>query len=439
MRHIFFSMLLLFLAGCVSSKPNLEGQMFPLAIAPLESYPFAEAWVDGQQVRMAIDTGASQETVLFSYIVESMGGKIRGKGDIKTTNLDVHIYDNQPKPETEQAIAFTPATDFAGLIGWPVIRKFVWQLNYPEHYHKFSDSLPFLVRNSYTSMKLKTIDDLPHIIPHSGKKVVIDTGASYAVYLSKNLWEKWKKENPYAFITLYDGHSPAAGGAYSRECARASSFTLNGITFHDIIVAESFIDKKIMKLQRDIDIMLGQEAFKSYDVWFDGPNERIYFSMERKKQPVHTPLNLVGISFLPRTEGKLKYECVVLKDSIAWDVGLRTGDLLVSLNGRSSQPGYDLITYLTQTPGVTAYITIWRKGNTRTMRWYIPTEEELQPKPPVLITEEGETPETGGTEGNGTPSETQQNKIPMPVIGDITSKLTPISTPSTPSENNASI
>lgn len=400
MRFLLVSLFSFALSGCVSLNPDVEGEFTPQALIPLEERPFVAGWVDGKEVELAVDTGASQATLLFSETVKLLGGSIHGKGALSTTNLDVIVYDGQ-EPEDDQTVAEVSSSAFAGLIGWPMIKKFVWNIDYPEKEHRFVQSVPFWVRNTFRSMTLITRDNLPHICDAYGTRIVIDTGAPYGIYLSKKKWQEWKEQNPDAFITLYDGFSPAAGGAYAKECARAESFMVNGIEFGNILIAETFIDDKIMKLDQQIDILIGLDAFKYRKVWFDGENEKIYFGFHESIEYDDIPINLVGVCFLPRTEGRLPYEVVVLKNSIAWKAGLRTGDKLISLNGHR-HPSQDVFNLLTKNPGSKATAMIWRNGSVKKFLWTVPSEEEVQP-PETPYAGENMLPAqntTGSPEGN---------------------------------------
>ncbi len=384
MRFLFFCLSLLFLTGCGSANRYLEGQTCPRAYNPLEDRPYVVGWVDGNPVKLAVDTGAAQETLLFADSAERLGGRVRGRGDIKTSNLRVVVYDGQPENGERQAVVAVPHAAFSGLMGWPMIRRFVWHLDFPRGEHEFVSSVPFLVRNGQFSMKLKPDAEVATLADKNGHHVVLDTGAPYGIYLNESHWREWKRENPYAFITLYQGYSPASGGAYVRECARAESYTVNGLEFKNIIIAESFVDKDVLGVEQDIDIVIGLDALKSRELWLDGPGNRLYFGASKSKQGDPAPLNLVGVAFTLQSEDARRpvYELTVLENSVAWNSGLRTGDRLVSLN-LQKYPDAALIDYLTTQPGVKAGIVVSRKGKIRRFKWTVPTEESLQKTPPA--------------------------------------------------------
>lgn len=388
MWKLFPLALLLLFAGCGSVDPKLAGHTMPQACNPLEDRPFVIGWVDGQSVRLAVDTGAAQETLLFSSAVEALGGRLRGRGDMQTTNLDVMVYQGQPQSDTRQPVAVAPQTNFQGLIGWPMIRQFVWNINYPKKEHKFTDAVPFFARQG-ESLKILPKGEIAYLVDRQGRRIALDTGAPYGIYLGKRHWEQWKAENPYAFITLYDGFSPAAGGNYIKECSRCSLFAIGNIKFHNIVIGESFIDPKVMGLDHDIDIIVGLQSLKSREVWIDGKNNEAYFGSESETARRRLPLNLVGACFSLRSEGRVSYEMVVQEGSIAWDSGVRTGDRLVSLSG-VKYPDYSLIQYVTHHPGASATLVVSRHGRIRRFNWVVPTEAQVTPQPPIPHEEETE-------------------------------------------------
>lgn len=378
----FFSLVVLFvLVGCGSVNRDPDGLTMPQACNPLEDRPYVIGWVDGHPVRLAVDTGAAQGTLLFSGAVDALGGRLRGKGALQTTNLEVVVYEGQPQSEDRQTVAVVPQTNFQGLVGWPMIRNFVWNINFPKKEHKFTDSVPFLVRQR-NSLKILPQGEIAYLSDKRGHRIALDTGAPYGIYLNKKHWEEWKAAHPYAFVTLYDGYSPAAGGHYVRECSRCDVFTIGDVKFHNVVICESFVDREIMGLDHDIDIILGLESFMSRDVWIDGKNHEVYFGSDDSAERKRAPLNLVGVCFQPRADGRLTYDLVVKEGSVAWKSGLRTGDRLVSLGG-ARYPDYALMQYATQHPGAKMSVVISRRGRIKRYKWEVPTEAAVTPKPPV--------------------------------------------------------
>ena len=354
----------------------------PQAINPVESRPYVVAWVDGKPLRLAIDTGASQNTVLFSEVVKSLGGKIQGKGPLQTTRLQALVCQSTNDQMTDdQVVVESPSAGFEGLLGWPLLQQFIWHFNCQTDEQQFLESIPFLVKNKEKRLSLYTEEKLPYVRNKEGLKILLDTGAPYGIYLSPSRWKQWKAQNPYAFITLYSGFSPAAGGYYSKECARVKSYSVAGVELGEMIIAESFIDNSIMGFKKHTDITLGFEALRQRSIWLDGPKKHLYLSSKKADHTHKQELNLLGATFKPSTSSPSYPQITVLKNSVAWRAGLRTGDTLIRLNGQRD-PSPELMEYLSTQPGAKALAIIQRKGAFKRISWYLPSEASLTPTPP---------------------------------------------------------
>lgn len=102
--------------------------------------------------------------------------------------------------------------------------------------------------------------DYPQIADKHGRRIILDTGAPHAVYISKKRWNAIKLAYPDAFVSVYSGYSPAAGGFYAHECMHVSSFQLGPLELKNILLCESFANPEVMGIPDDIDIILGYGA-----------------------------------------------------------------------------------------------------------------------------------------------------------------------------------
>lgn len=368
------------LFSCTPPPAEIDGLTTPRAINPLDDRPYVLAWLDGEPIRLAADTGSTYSTLLFAEAVKNAGGTIRGKGRIKTTRLYAVLY-GEPDTDTPQYVVSAPGAPAEGLVGWPILKQFVWEINFPNHEHDFSDKLPPNIQKGHT-LTLSEQDGLPLILAPGGEQATLDTGAPYAVYLSDSRWKQWKKDHPDTFITHYSGYSPAAGGCYVKECARAKAFFFGGIEWNNVVVCQTFVDPKIANIDHPINIMLGLEALHQHEVIIDGPGKRLYVKPFSHANSIEKPLiNLAGLS-VTYNETSGDYELKVFPGSVAWRAGVRNGDKFVSLNRRKS-PNLDLITYFTTQPGSKTQLVVLRRGKYRTFKWTLPTEASLQPTPPT--------------------------------------------------------
>lgn len=89
----------------------------------------------------------------------------------------------------------------------------------------FFNKLPSRIK-SWNKLSLIPGSDYPQIADKHGRRIILDTGAPHAVYISKKRWNAIKQAYPDAFVSVYSGYSPAAGGFYAHECMHVSSFQL---------------------------------------------------------------------------------------------------------------------------------------------------------------------------------------------------------------------
>lgn len=74
----------------------------------------------------------------------------------------------------------------------------------------FFNKLPSRIK-SWNKLSLIPGSDYPQIADKHGRRIILDTGAPHAVYISKKRWNAIKQAYPDAFVSVYSGYSPAAG------------------------------------------------------------------------------------------------------------------------------------------------------------------------------------------------------------------------------------
>ncbi len=375
-----------FLAACTQSVVPIPDQHHPVeTINPPDGTPTAFAWHNDHELIMGLDTGAIQETLLFSPTASKLGRKIRGQGPMRSAWADISLTRDGKPITAKQDVVMVDSAPYDGLIGWKTIRNYVWNINYPQECHYFYSTLPPSVKK-WNSLKLVPNSDLAQIKSPSGKMIVIDTGAPHALYIAKKDWKRFKLDYPDASVSVYSGFSPAAGGFYALECMLIRSYKIGKLELKNIVACESFADKNIMNIRKDIDILLGVNAFCGREFWLDGPGGTLYFSGRKFNTRTQTNFNCAGATFIPEKSGSGTLTAKVAPWSTAWDHGLRTGDALVSLNG-VKKPDQMMIDYVTCHTGAEANLIVKRKNQLLAISWTVPplpSPGEYHPTPEAL-------------------------------------------------------
>lgn len=414
--------------SCVSHRPIRDSSSPPIDAAnPLDGTPVALAWSSGTQMMMGVDTGAVQTSLLFSPAVESIGARLRGRGAMRTANIPVSLKQDGEPISRKQDVVMVDQAPYDGLLGWECIRKYVWNINYPKRSHRFFNKLPAKIRG-WHKLSLVPGSDYPQIADKHGRRIILDTGAPHAVYISKKRWNAIKQAYPDAFVSVYSGYSPAAGGFYAHECMHVSSFQLGSLELKNILLCESFANPDVMGIPDDIDIILGYGALVARQFWLDGPGNALYFSSTSHRMPAPSSFNLMGGTFIQDRNGNGPMKAYVAEWSPAWDAGLRTGDVLVSINGRKN-PYPDLVEYVTTQRGAQASVVVLRRNRLVRIHWEVPAAPpagDYYPTPQAITEQEFEnhvkqqeekeqSQETAGDQQPASvPEETPEENAPSP-------------------------
>lgn len=150
-----------------------------------------------------------------------------------------------------------------------------------------------------------------------------------------------------------------------------SSFQLGPLELKNILLCESFANPEVMGIPDDIDIILGYGALAARQFWLDGPGNALYFSSTSHRMPAPASFNLMGGTFIQDSNGNGPMKAYVAEWSPAWDAGLRTGDVLISINGRKN-PYPDLVEYVTTQRGAQASVVVQRRNRLVRIQWEVP-------------------------------------------------------------------
>lgn len=373
-RLLAFCAALFLMAACAPLVP--EGDAPAFALNPPDGLPLAAAYVKGSEVTLGADTGNGAAVMFFPDTVEALGGRISGSGAVRETNLAVSFTPRgEPLPGPHFVAMHAPAT-FAncdGLLGWPALRRLVWNIDLPAGKHQFERSLPLGVAGWKRLAIDPQADILTLLMPGVGR-VVLDTGAPLAVCLSPEKWKAFKREHPHIRPTVYWGYSPAAGGYYARECAYLASYSLGPWSMKNVLVGETFVTEKAWGAPVP-DYVLGMGALDRRAVWIDGGQGKLYYSRPHGDVPQLLGLNQVGVTFIPKNG---RYVAFVAQNSPAEQSGVRSGDVLVSINGKRPD-GMLAVDHATTQPGARVELCLRRHGQLHLVRWTL--GEGLSPAP----------------------------------------------------------
>ncbi len=374
LRHLAPIALLAFLASCLPLAPD-DGDAVT-ALNPPDGMPLLSGYVKGSEITLGADTGAGAAVMLFPETVEACGGRIRGSGAVRETNLDVSLSPHgKPLPDSRFVVMLeeAPFANCDGLLGWPALRRLVWNINLPAGKHQFERSLPMGIVTWKRLAIDPQADILTLLMPGVGR-VTLDTGSPLAVCLSPQKWADFKKEHPHIRPTVYWGYSPASGGYYARECAYLASYCLGPWEMQNVLVGENFVTEKAWGGPVP-DYVLGMGALDRRSVWIDGPQGRLYYSRPHGEAPRLLGLNQVGVTFIPQNG---QYVAFVAQGSPAEQSGVKTGDVLVAIDGKRPD-GMMAVDHATTQPGVRVELCLRRRGQLNLVRWTL--GEGLAPAP----------------------------------------------------------
>lgn len=366
LRHTAWCALAAALASCAPLLP-LQPDKAPIqAQNPPDGMPLALAWARGTEVTMGLDTGSGAAVMFFDETARALGGRIRGSGPVRETNIEVSLAPGgNPLPGASYVTSLgeAPLANCEGLLGWPALRAFVWNLDLPEGSHLFASSTPFPAKGWRwfpidREAKLLTVR-MPGVGP-----VLLDTGSPLAVCLSPRKWAEFKAKYPHVKPTVYWGHSPAAGGYYARECAYLASYRLGPWEMQNVLVGENFVTENAWGAPVP-DYVMGMGALDRRSVWIDGPEGKLYYSAPHGEIPRLLGLNQVGVTFIPQHG---RYVAFVAEGSPAEQSGVKTGDILVSIDGRRPESMLAIEQATTQ-PGITVELCLRRQGQLHLVRW----------------------------------------------------------------------
>ena len=286
--------------------------------------------IEGERVRLAIDTGNPFPMVLWKPTVERLRLKTEEKQGKKIAVFTIVLAG---RPYFNGWALVLDAPPFAelvidGFFGWPILQGAVWQIDWERMSLSLLDSLPEET-SSWQVFKLDTQEPIAAAFLDEDTKglVYFDTGNPGGISLSEPRWNQWVGEDQDVPITLYSGYMPAAGGIFWTEQSWSDRFRLGPLTIPFVM-----LEKSPNKIWPRLEAILGLEGLKHFEVVLDLKENRI-FMKGRPYAPSNIEYNRLGAAFFPASMRSEKVVAQVFKNSPAYKAGLRSGDILLKVDG----------------------------------------------------------------------------------------------------------
>lgn len=313
---------------------------------------------DSRELNMVLDTGMSAGvTVLFhSELGKELGLEYAqevavagaGEGESKkariTVGAKVEISDivlsNQQIVVIDEKRE-TSRWTFDGIIGKSVFDSYVVEIDYLRSTLIIHDASNFSVDHPEQGIPITLDKGFPVIeavidtkdekgIP---VKLVVDLGARHILMFNVNT--KKKIFSPKKTITSIIGRG--VQGELSGKIGRLPRLQVGGFEFHQVITnfapEESNTGAKPSGFAFDGNLGFG--VLKRFKVVFDYPHQRMFLSpYEASVKPFE--FNMLGISYEQRMDKSL-YVRDVITGSPASEKGIKTGDLIIAINGKNLQ------------------------------------------------------------------------------------------------------
>ena len=353
---------------CVAAQAAESPTSAPSNRASDQRIP-VEARIDQQPARLLFDTGASF-TALFGSSTNRLRlgsetnqiAKIAGH-DVAlglTRSVDVTLLGKSGNTKLP-ILPFPAPGEFDGVLSWLTLGNNPFFIDATGQHIR---SIPEIPTSGWQRWSLDTeSSQLFFTVTEGGKslgRVFVDTGSPLGLRISPSSWAAWKKQNPKAGITLTT-YRYAVGAPMVHELAWTAEYRLGDLLLRDVDIGPI----PEAKDGRALDIS-GKEFIAT--VGMRGLQRlRLIVSRQTKEvltQPI-SPMpehNRLGAVF--PLKQSVRRVAQVLENSPAHKAGIRSGDILLAINGidfsRSGSPDPDSL--LAQPAGTKVSLKI-RRGD----------------------------------------------------------------------------
>ncbi|HET9488018.1 MAG TPA: aspartyl protease family protein [Chryseosolibacter sp.] len=262
-------------------------------------------------------------------------------------------------------------TDVHGILGYELFSRFIIEVDYERKVLTLMLPKHFRRKRKFQSIPIKIEDTKPYITTsvvladgtQLTAKLLVDSGASHGLMLEPT-------SDPRIVVpanTISSTIGRGLGGEIMGKIGRIRSIKLNSFDVKSVIAnfpdPNSYFDSlKLGATKRNGAI--GGEILSRFTVIFNFPAEEMYLKKNSSfKKKFH--YNLSGLTVKAKGSRLNVFEVTdVRAESVADVAGVRTGDLLMSINGLQTS-GLDLNTingFFNFKPGKKIHLIVDRKG-----------------------------------------------------------------------------
>lgn len=330
---------------------SIEGgkQQATIPFKLINNHIYIKVGVNGHPMQFMLDTGGAN--ILTPQAAKKAGikskGALEGRGvGKKSVNTGIGkvkqltLGDKATLRDQPFSVMAMPGygnvegTEFDGLTGPPVFRRFVVRIDYAAHTLTFIDSSDFKPTDAGTAVPFTFIGGrIPEVkgsIDGLPGEFEIDTGSRAALSLLAPFAKKHNLASRYrATPATVDGWG--VGGSAKSRIARGGTLMIGSVAVHNPIVALSTATKGAFA-GKNIAGNIGGEILKHFTVTFDYAHQRMYLKPNKNHGK---PMNFDRAGMWINADGKGHFVVkAVLSGGPADKAGLKAGDIINAVNGK---------------------------------------------------------------------------------------------------------
>jgi predicted aspartyl protease len=231
-------------------------------------------------------------------------------------------------------LKFRHAPQLVGIIGSDLFERFVVEIDYAARSLELFEPNDYAYKGPGEILTMEVIEKIPHIVVNISRgsvnlvpaKLLVDTGAAQSVVLYAPFVETNKLlETTTGTILITAGG--LGGGSLMRK-VRAKVVKIGRLTFDRPLIY--FAPQKRSAGWRDG--ILGNDLLDRFKVIIDYSRRRVILEPSAR---LNAPTDFSSYQFNLIREGKRYKVAEIVEGGIAGEAGLRTGDVLTSVNGNS--------------------------------------------------------------------------------------------------------
>ena len=336
---LFLSIVLLVSSGSGTDKHNPPKYVFPIDVTWLSPL-FVDVRVNSSEPMRFITDSASTYSMIRKAEADKLklkpagGMSLRGGGgefNVKFTKADLEVGALKLNDVNLGVTDLPP--HYAGLLGADLFENFVVTIDYEKGEVEIFDPRTFHPDSKATRIPLNIRSRIPSVeasITYGGKTVTgefrIDTASGQPITLRHPFAEKNSFPPPGA--PTQTSQSGALGGQVEWLLARADSIRIDELEFKNPIV-QVYATNRGAGGGTLLAGMIGNDLLRRFRVTFDCPHKQL-FLLPSSMRDMPFEVDMSGLRFGP------SYQIYfVSAGSVAEKAGLKVGDVITKLDGRS--------------------------------------------------------------------------------------------------------